>query len=59
MQGEKALRIWDCETGNPPEGWESAGQLRIEKPGARSQEKEGIERGDKSIADWEMARKGK
>ena len=30
----------DCETGNPPEGWESAGQLRIEKQGVRSQESE-------------------
>jgi hypothetical protein len=24
------LTIADCETGNPPEGWESEGQLRIE-----------------------------
>jgi hypothetical protein len=28
-------RIADCETGNLPEGWESAGQLRIAKPGTR------------------------
>jgi len=33
------LRIANCETGNPPEGWESAGQLRIEKQGARRQNK--------------------
>jgi hypothetical protein len=25
------LRISDCETGSPPEGWESVGQLRIWK----------------------------
>jgi hypothetical protein len=23
------VNISDCETGNPPEGWESEGQLRI------------------------------
>ena len=28
---EGRLRISDFETGNPPEGWESAGQLRIFK----------------------------
>jgi hypothetical protein len=26
---ELRFRIWDCEIGNPPEGWESEGQLRI------------------------------
>jgi hypothetical protein len=26
--GAKLLRISNCETGNPPEGWESEGQLR-------------------------------
>jgi hypothetical protein len=37
----RPLRIADCGTGNPPEGWESVGQLRIEKKelGDRSQEK--------------------
>jgi hypothetical protein len=29
--GGKSLRIADCETGNPSEGWESVGQLRILK----------------------------
>ena len=28
-QPKVGLRIADCETGNPPEGWESEGQLRI------------------------------
>ena len=29
LEAEGRLRISDCETGNPPEGWKSEGQLRI------------------------------
>ena len=29
MSGVRGKIISDCETGNPPEGWESEGQLRI------------------------------
>jgi hypothetical protein len=38
--GGRGKIISDCETGNPPEGWESEGQLRIVNLGARSQNSE-------------------
>ena len=32
------LSIADCETGNPPEGWESEGQFKSKESGDSSQE---------------------
>ena len=34
-EGDLRLRISDCETGNPPEGWESAGQLKSKESALR------------------------
>ena len=39
MEGRRQLRIANCETGNPPEGWKSEGQLRIWKQGDRRSSK--------------------
>jgi hypothetical protein len=38
--GKDKFRIADCETGNPPEGWESAGQFKSKESGDRRQEAE-------------------
>jgi len=63
----KGKIISDCETGNPPEGWESEGQLRISDLKARKQESGEAQSksigkkvgGSRTTGRWERRRRGK